>query len=672
VPLDAQFWLNKLGIGVFLLGVALLFRYSIDQGWITPARRVAFGALLGGVLFVAGLRMDDTRRRFVPVLLGGGIAVFYIVGFAAYNLYALLGYEVAFAGMVAVTVLAYAMALRKGQPVLAILGALGGLGTPLILGIDRGSPTAFALYTSLILAWTSALYLMRGWKPVLWTSLVGGWLLLLLYAMPGGLDGAGTPASERWTLQAAAAFAWVACGVLPFVRELRLKARVAADGAAETGERWTEPVVMHWHGLALLPPLLGLLVTAAVWHPTARVWGVLAVGVAALYAGASVLLSRRDEHLPRILALSASVFLAAGTVSALSGDALVLALAVEGLVLLYLARRYYGPAIAMVGHLLYAAAAVMTAVRLAVEAGEGIRYLGTDLGVIAAGLAISYVLAVRQERRMYRCWAHLAFLAWLWRALPALAGYEAAATVAWAAYGAVLLALARRTGDARLERAAASVLPLVVARAFLVDLAPYWHVEATLLCIAAEALVFLFLAKRYASAALRATAHLLAGVAGLWTVARLVAGGALGPRHGMVDLAVLAVLLLLSWMLVRREEKLAYRFVVHGAFLGLLWRDLSVLPGGQGYATAAWAAYAVVLLVVAMRQGWTLLERAATWTLILVVAKLFLVDLARLEAIWRILLFLGIGGGFLFLSYALQSWRRAVGPEPGEVSEPRG
>ena len=47
-------------------------------------------------------------------------------------------------------------------------------------------------------------------------------------------------------------------------------------------------------------------------------------------------------------------------------------------------------------------------------------------------------------------------------------------------------------------------------------------------------------------------------------------------------------------------------------------------------------------------------------TLLVLVGKLFLVDLARLEAIWRILLFLGFGGLFLVLSYYFQArWKRS-------------
>ena len=42
-------------------------------------------------------------------------------------------------------------------------------------------------------------------------------------------------------------------------------------------------------------------------------------------------------------------------------------------------------------------------------------------------------------------------------------------------------------------------------------------------------------------------------------------------------------------------------------------------------------------------------------TLLLVVAKLFLVDLAALETIWRVLLFMGFGALFLLLSYLLKN-----------------
>jgi len=41
---DGEFWLNRSGIGLLLLGVAFLFKYSVDQGWLTPPVRVRFAA----------------------------------------------------------------------------------------------------------------------------------------------------------------------------------------------------------------------------------------------------------------------------------------------------------------------------------------------------------------------------------------------------------------------------------------------------------------------------------------------------------------------------------------------------------------------------------------------------------------------------------------------------
>ena len=43
---------------------------------------------------------------------------------------------------------------------------------------------------------------------------------------------------------------------------------------------------------------------------------------------------------------------------------------------------------------------------------------------------------------------------------------------------------------------------------------------------------------------------------------------------------------------------------------------------------------------------------------LLLVGKLFVVDLANLDAIWCILLFMVVGGGFLALGYAFPNLRR--------------
>ena len=116
-----EFWLNRLGIGLLLLGVAFLFKYSIDQGWIVPEVRVAFGIALGIVLFVLGWRLQQQRAALSQILIGGSIGTFYITGFAAYQLFGFLTYSAAFVWMVAVTVLAFMM-FFTGEPGCSVRG----------------------------------------------------------------------------------------------------------------------------------------------------------------------------------------------------------------------------------------------------------------------------------------------------------------------------------------------------------------------------------------------------------------------------------------------------------------------------------------------------------------------------------------------------------------------
>lgn len=75
--LSSEDWLNYVGIGLLLFGLAFLFQYSVEQGWLVPEVRVGFGAALGSALLVAGLRIYNARRRLRQVLLGGSSATFY-------------------------------------------------------------------------------------------------------------------------------------------------------------------------------------------------------------------------------------------------------------------------------------------------------------------------------------------------------------------------------------------------------------------------------------------------------------------------------------------------------------------------------------------------------------------------------------------------------------------
>ncbi|HLA38596.1 MAG TPA: DUF2339 domain-containing protein, partial [Candidatus Glassbacteria bacterium] len=128
-----EYWLGRIGIGLVLFGVVFLFKYAVDQGWLTPWARVGLGAAIGAGLFGWGQAVRGSRTVLSRLLTGGGIAAWYITGYSAFQVYALVSHTAAFIFLSAVTALALVLGAGVADPVLSIIGATGGLSTPFML-----------------------------------------------------------------------------------------------------------------------------------------------------------------------------------------------------------------------------------------------------------------------------------------------------------------------------------------------------------------------------------------------------------------------------------------------------------------------------------------------------------------------------------------------------------
>lgn len=511
-----EWWLSKIGIGLLLFGAAFLFKFSVDQNWITPSVRVGIGLALGALLVVLGLRVYGERRAFSQVLLGGGVGVFYITGYAAFQLYALVPYAAAFAFMVAVTLFAFFLSLRQEGVSLALIGTAGGLGTPFLLYDGAGNVGGLVLYTSLILTGACAIYLYKGWFSLLFTAFVGTWMVYLI-GYSGLIYGPESSYFEhRPVMQFGTAFAWVVLGLAAAVREV-LRARnpdrwrptehgpLARLAFADEVLNSSAPA----HLLSVATPLIALSFTQRIWNIQETELGWISLGGAVFYA---------------IIAL--------------------------------LVRR--------------------------VENGGRVHYVQAITALLLATIALSLLLD-----------------------------------------GSVLL-----------------------------------------IALAAEAAVLHHMSRRAADRLLSLGAHVLSVWVVGWVFARLLDPGS-GVAQGageipffnlgaLTELGALALVLFASLAMGRPWVVAGYRVAVHAALLAWLWHELSMLPNGAAYTTIAWGLYAAALLVAGLRLDRAALMRAGMATLFLVVGKLFLVDLAGVEAVWRILLFLGFGGLFLVLGYYLQ------------------
>jgi uncharacterized membrane protein len=471
---SGEWWLSRVGIGLLLLGVVFSFAYSVERGWIGPPVRVGVGVALGLALVAAGLSVR--RRPFLSgALLGGGVGTLYASVFAAYGLYALLPHAAAFAAMVAVTVLSFFLSLRRDDVTPALVGTVGGLGTPFLLYSGDGSFSGLVLYTCLILAGAAAVYLYKGWVPLAFVAFVGGWAVL----GSGFILGVGSEnpsPGDRWALQAGIVTVWLLFAVAPVARVLMLGRNAAPAFLVPT--------------LAVLSPLVALASTGLFWPwSTPRELGWIALSAASLYALAALAFhygrALRDENRPpsrvvgrslvRTHALVALLLLNVSAFLILRGDALLLVLAAEAAVLAFASRRLSDGMLSGAAHLLSAIVAAWVLGRLLIGFLTGAPpepSAAADLAALAVLCAASFAFEDAEARRAYRVGVHLGLLAWLWRVLAPTLG-DASVTVSWGLHAAGLLVagLLLNSNWRLLVRLGATTLPLVVGKLFLVDLA---------------------------------------------------------------------------------------------------------------------------------------------------------------------------------------------------------
>lgn len=486
-----EWWLNKVGVGLLLLGVAFLFKFSVDRGWLTPEVRVGIGLAIGMVLLGAGLKVYGERRAFGQVLLGGGIGAFYITGFAAFQLYALVAYPVAFAFMVAVTLLAFALSLRQDGMALALVGAAGGFGTPFVLYVGAGTLGGLVLYTCLVLVGTAAIYLYKGWRALLlfsaaavWTIFLAGYDNFIYFSTPSAVEG-------RLPLQLGVSFAWLLLWGVSVSREVLRRRDVrwafpepgtALDRLFAGDERaFGSGVVAHL--LCVAGSLLVLAFTGAIWDLESGNLGLVALGGTAVYALAALVLRRveRNGWLSYVHALTALLLATLSAVLILDGDALFFALALEAASLHLASRRLADRVLAAVGHVLFTVvggwllwricsgvleSAFFSEDAVVFDAGSW-----TDLAAIALAFATSVLVASSRTRWVYGILVHASLLGWLWRELGALPDGDAYVSLAWGTYAVGLLITGLRWDLAGIPRLGLATLFVVVGKLFLVDLA---------------------------------------------------------------------------------------------------------------------------------------------------------------------------------------------------------
>lgn len=146
----ASNWLLRIGIIILVTGIGFFLKYSIDNELLGEHARVGLAVLAGVGMIVGGVRLAFGKYHlFSQGLLGGGIAVLYFSVFAAFSFYRLVEMYPAFALMILVTSCAATLAIRLNSVLVAIFAIVGGYCTPILL--STGEVNFVGLFSYMLL-----------------------------------------------------------------------------------------------------------------------------------------------------------------------------------------------------------------------------------------------------------------------------------------------------------------------------------------------------------------------------------------------------------------------------------------------------------------------------------------------------------------------------------------
>ena len=155
--------LVQIGLVVLFIGVALLLRYAVDQGWLSIELRHIGAAVGGAALGIAGWAVRKRRRSYGLALGGGGLAILYLTTFSAFRVYELLPAPLAFGIFVALGAAGVALALIQNARIMAYASLIGAFAAPLLASTGEGSYAGLLGYYAVLVVAALAIAVRKGW-----------------------------------------------------------------------------------------------------------------------------------------------------------------------------------------------------------------------------------------------------------------------------------------------------------------------------------------------------------------------------------------------------------------------------------------------------------------------------------------------------------------------------
>lgn len=174
-------WIYLLGALFIVCSFIYLFKFTIDQGWVTDAVKIGLGLALGTGCIIGGLKWLPKQQLAGEITAGLGVALLYTTFSFAGIYYALWDPMIVFLCTIALTVGLSLLAFRYRLRLLMNISLLGGLLSPWMLRPETDQVFTLFLYLLVLNAVFFFISLRQSWTELRLISFTGTWLLYAVY-----------------------------------------------------------------------------------------------------------------------------------------------------------------------------------------------------------------------------------------------------------------------------------------------------------------------------------------------------------------------------------------------------------------------------------------------------------------------------------------------------------
>jgi uncharacterized membrane protein len=171
--------INKIGIAITVIGVAIGAKYSIENDLISPLTRIILGYVFGLGLLGFGIKLKANYENYSAVLVSGAMAIMYFITYSAYGFYNLIPQIMAFALMLIFTLFTVVTAINYNRQIIAHIGLVGAYAVPFLLSEGSGKVAVLFTYMAIINIGILAIAFKKYWKPLYFVSFGLTWLIFL-------------------------------------------------------------------------------------------------------------------------------------------------------------------------------------------------------------------------------------------------------------------------------------------------------------------------------------------------------------------------------------------------------------------------------------------------------------------------------------------------------------